>query len=165
MNGDLLAEAEQLLFLEAALLDEQQFERWLELYVPDCIFWAPAWIEDDRLGDDPDRFLSHIYYDGRDGLAERVKRLRAGDSLASSPTPRTMHAISNVRILEEGRDTMTVASNAGIDRYELRTRRADRLFARYTHVLAKRNEGWRIAQKRIVILNDLLPGAVDINSV
>lgn len=165
MNRDFLREAEQLLYLEAALLDEQRFEAWVELFMPDCVFWAPAWLDDDRLGDDPRRYLSHIFYDSRDGLADRAKRLRAGDSLASAPTPRTLHAITNVRLVESSSERLMVASNAGIDRYDLRTRTASRLFARYTHVLTATGAGWRIAEKRIVILNDLLPGAVDINSI
>jgi 3-phenylpropionate/cinnamic acid dioxygenase small subunit len=165
MSRDLLREAEQLLYHEAALLDEQRFEEWVDLFTADCVFWAPAWIDDETLGDDPKRFLSHIFYDSRDGLADRAKRLRAGDSLASSPTPRTLHAITNIRLLTSAPEEMTVASNAGVDRYDLRTRTAGRLFARYTHRFAADGGRWRIAEKRIVILNDLLPGAVDINSI
>lgn len=165
MNRDFLREAERFLFLEAALLDERRFEEWLELYTPDCVFWAPAWIDDETLGDNPEQYLSHIYYDNRDGLADRVKRLRAGDSLASSPIPRTVHAITNIRLLAATEHRLTVAANAGIDRYDLRSRQASRLFARYTIDLVEHDAQWRIARKHIVIVNDLLPGAVDINAI
>ena len=33
---------EDLLFREAALLDEKKWQAWLQLYVEDAVFWMPA---------------------------------------------------------------------------------------------------------------------------
>jgi 3-phenylpropionate/cinnamic acid dioxygenase small subunit len=76
-----------------------------------------------------------------------------------------MHALTNIRLIEAGGDYCTLAANGGIDRYDLRTRQTGRLFVRYTYRLRRQAETWRIAEKRIVILNDLLPGAVDVNAL
>ena len=37
------AEAENLLYREAALLDEGSWDDWLALFTEDAVFWMPAW--------------------------------------------------------------------------------------------------------------------------
>jgi 3-phenylpropionate/cinnamic acid dioxygenase small subunit len=43
LTQDILTDAEQLLFLEADLLDRQQWDAWIGLYTSDCLFWVPSW--------------------------------------------------------------------------------------------------------------------------
>ena len=49
------------LYNEARLLDDRQFDEWLECYHPDSEFWMPAWDDDDTLVTDPEREISLIY--------------------------------------------------------------------------------------------------------
>lgn len=66
----------QFLYYEARLLDDRQWDEWLTCYSPDVVFWMPARSDDDRLTTDPQRELSLIYYPNREGLEDRVYRIK-----------------------------------------------------------------------------------------
>ena len=92
---------EQFLYREARLLDDREFEQWLECYHPDAEYWMPAWDDDGTLTENPQTEISLIYYPNRGGLEDRVFRIRTDRSSATSlPEPRTGHNITNVEILE-----------------------------------------------------------------
>jgi len=92
-----IQEVEQFLYREARMLDDRDFEGWLECYAPDAEFWMPAWDDDDTLSTDPQREISLIWYGNRGGLEDRVFRIRTERSSATSiPEPRTGHNITNV---------------------------------------------------------------------
>ena len=42
------------LYREARLLDDEQWDEWLECYDPDARFWMPSWDDDGRLVHDLD---------------------------------------------------------------------------------------------------------------
>ncbi len=50
----------------------------------------PAWDDHDTLTEDPQREISLIYYPNRDGLEDRVFRIKTERSSASMPEPRTV---------------------------------------------------------------------------
>ena len=75
------------LFREVRHLDDREFEPWLELYAPDAEYWMPAWDDDDQLTDDPHSQISLIYYPNRNGLEDRVFRIKTDRSSASMPEP------------------------------------------------------------------------------
>jgi 3-phenylpropionate/cinnamic acid dioxygenase small subunit len=162
---DALGEATALLYQEAECLDESRWEEWLALYLPDCEFWVPTWIDDGELSSDPRTQLSLIYYDARDGLADRVRRIRSGTSVASMPRPRTMHAITNIRLAAVGPGRRVVHSNFSVDVYDLRRQESSRLFGYYEHELRAVGEGWKFARKKVTVLNDRLPPVVDVYSL
>ena len=66
------------------MLDDRDFEGWLECYTPDSEFWMPAWDDDDTLTTDPQSEVSLIYYRNRAGLEDRVFRIRTDRSSATS---------------------------------------------------------------------------------
>ena len=166
MAGDAaLAAASEFLYREAALLDHQDWDGWLALYVPDCVFWVPSWIGDHTLARDPETELSHIYYATRSGLEDRVWRIRSGLSIASVPMPRTLHALTNVRLIAASDAALDVEANFSVDVFSLRDRTTHRLFGRYAHRLVARDGDWLIARKVAIVLNDYLPSVVDIYSV
>jgi len=162
---DSLEEATALLYREAACLDESRWDEWLALFLNDVEFWVPTWIDDGELSGDPRTQLSLIYYDSRDGLNDRVQRIRSGTSVASNPRPRTMHAITNVRLAPAAPGRRVVHSNFSVDAYDLRRHDSSRLFGRYEHELRNVGDGWKIARKKIIVLNDRLPPVVDVYSL
>ena len=154
-------QAEAFLYQEAALLDEQRWKEWLELYLPDCKFWVPAWKQDHELVDDPDAGLSFIYYESRGGLEDRVWRAKSGTSVASIPLPRTCHQVTNVRCEQAASDRMLVRSAWSCHVFDLRASAQHTYFGHYTHLLAAESGKLRIAEKKIVLLNDLITGFID----
>jgi 3-phenylpropionate/cinnamic acid dioxygenase small subunit len=159
------ADAEDLLYREAALLDEGAWDDWLALYTEDAVFWMPAWRDELTPTSDPDRELSLIYYEGRRGLEDRVVRARSGQSVASHPRPRCLHMISNVRLIESMGDTAEIASVFTVLLHDVRAERTHQFFGRYRHNLRREAGIWRIARKHILLLNDTIPTVVDFYSI
>ena len=159
------ADAEDLLYREAALLDEGAWDDWLALYTDDAVFWMPAWRDEETLASDPDSELSLIYYDGRRGLEDRVFRARSGQSVASRPRPRCVHNVGNVRLIECADGIAEIASTFTVFLYDVRADRTHHFFGRYRHMLRHEAGAWRIARKHILLLNDTIPTVVDFYSI
>ena len=158
-------EAEAFLYREALLLDEGDYDAWLDLFMHDAVFWMPAWRNESEQTDDPDRELSLIYYQGRRNLEDRVKRIRSGLSVASKVRLRVMHAISNVMVTAQAPGTATVSSCFIVNLVDVRAGRTHAFFGRYEHDLVETAEGWRISRKLIRLLNDVVPTLLDIYSI
>ncbi|MFN0092213.1 MAG: aromatic-ring-hydroxylating dioxygenase subunit beta [Acidimicrobiales bacterium] len=145
---------EQLLFLEARLIDERRFAEWEALWVDEGIYWVPANGEDT----DPDTDVSLIY-DNRSRMHNRVERYAGGKALSQQPPPRTVHLVGNVTTIEPatagavGSDvrrwvhsTVQVAeSRPGV--------RIDWV-GRVTHHLVERDGELRIAFKKVMLVNN-----------
>ncbi|MES2042375.1 MAG: aromatic-ring-hydroxylating dioxygenase subunit beta [Pseudomonadota bacterium] len=158
-------EAKAFLYREALLLDEGDYDAWLDLFTPDAVFWMPAWRSESEQTDDPDRELSLIYYQGRRNLEDRVKRIRSGLSVASKVRLRVMHAISNVMVTAQAPGTATVSSCFIVNLVDVRAGRTHAFFGRYEHDLIETGDGWRISRKLIRLLNDVVPTLLDIYSI
>jgi len=155
-------DAADLLFLEAQLLDERRWDDWLDLFTEDAVFWAPAWKNEDEPTSSPDTELSLIYLQGRSNLADRVWRLRSGLSVASIPLHRTAHAITNVQMAGPAADSAaTVKSSWTVNTFNPRRKAQHVFFGRYEHGLRREGDAWRIASKKILLLNDYIPTVVD----
>ncbi len=158
--------ARELVWREAAALDERRWDDWLALYHEDAVFWVPAWKSEDQPTADPDAEISLIYIATRAQLEERVARVRSGRSAASSPMPRTAHALSNLLVDGAADGSVRVTSVATTHLYDLRRRESHSFFSRCEHVLAPAAGGQlRIRRKTVLLLNDYLPTAVDFYTV
>lgn len=147
---------------EARLLDTQAWDEWLALYVEDCVYWAPAWDAEHTLTADPDREISLIYYASRAGLEDRVWRIRSGKSVASTPLPRTVHLVSGIELLKSSADTLSLCASWATHVYRVKRKEHETLFGRYEYLLRRESGTWRIARKKIVLVNDTVPTMVDI---
>ncbi|QDD63783.1 benzoate 1,2-dioxygenase small subunit [Herbaspirillum seropedicae] len=151
------------LYREARYLDERQWEQWLELYAPDVQYWMPAWDDDDQITEDPQREISLMYYANRDGLEDRVFRIKTERSSASMPEPRTSHMIANVEVLDEQGDAVEVRYNFHTlsHRYKI----TDQFFGTVLATLRKVEGGFVIARKKIVLKNDYIRQVIDVYHV
>jgi len=165
MGPELLTRCADLLYREAAYLDERRWTEWLELYTTDAEFWIPAWSEDGKPTNDPQSQLSLIYYDHRAGLEDRIWRIESGLSAASSPAVRTCHLISNIRITEVINGQPQVASHWQVNIYRPETQHSFTYFGFYEHSLRSEDERLRIAKKKIMLLNDVVESVLDVNHV
>jgi benzoate/toluate 1,2-dioxygenase subunit beta len=140
-------QAEEILFEEARLLDAGRYDDWFAMFTDDAIYWLPCNGE----GIDPNREIS-LVYDDHARLRDRVDRLNTGVAHAQSPPSKTCRLISNVQIQPVSTDTAAITSAFLL--YELRQSR-QRIFAgHYLHRLRLENDGWKIAWKKAVLVNN-----------
>ncbi len=85
--------ARQLLEREARLLDAHDYERWLGMLAPECIYWIPGTPE----RGDPRREIA-ISFDDRRRLEDRIYRLRTGYAWSQAPRSRTVRLVTNVEV-------------------------------------------------------------------
>ena len=157
-------DAEQFLYREARLLDDEQWDEWLECYHPDARFWMPAWDDDDRLTEDPQTEISLIWYGHKGGLEDRVFRIRTERSSATSlPEPRTAHNISNVELLEQAGGMVSLRCNWVTFSYRYKT--TDTYFGTSFYSIDTSGEAPLIRRKKVVLKNDYIHHVVDIYHV
>ncbi|WEK41992.1 MAG: benzoate 1,2-dioxygenase small subunit [Candidatus Sphingomonas colombiensis] len=148
------------LYREARLIDDRQWDEWLECYAPGAEFWMPAWTDDDELVEDPHREISLIYYPDRQGLEDRVFRIRTERSSATMPEPRTNHAINNVEILDAPGDTVEVRFNWNTLAH--RNQATHQFFGTSFYSLDVSGEAPKILRKKVVLKNDYIHQVIDI---
>jgi 3-phenylpropionate/cinnamic acid dioxygenase small subunit len=140
------AEAEDMLYAEARLLDERRYGEWLEMLTEDSTYWMPC----NGNGTDPNREISLIYDDFAK-LSDRIDRLTSDVAHAQSPPSKTKRLISNVQV-EPVDDGANVISAFIL--YELR-RGKQRVFAgRYEHRIRFEDGRWKIAAKKTVLVDN-----------
>lgn len=161
-NRAALSQADVCTFLyrEARLLDDRDWDAWLDCYTPDAEYWMPAWTDDDELTTDPHSQISLIYYPNRQGLEDRVYRLKTGRSSASMPEARTTHAINNVEILAERDGQIELRYNWHTLSH--RMRQTSQFFGTAFCTLGMSGDRIRILKKKIVLKNDYIHQVVDI---
>ena len=136
-----------LLYREARLLDQGQFEGWLSLYIPECLYWVPA----TPRGGDPRKEVA-IAFDDRRRLEDRVYRLRTGYAWSQVPPSRTARLISNVEVFgTEQRSAYMVRSTFVIS--ELRAGETRRLAGWYGHRIAEHDGRWQILVKQVNLID------------
>lgn len=154
-------DVQQFLYREARTLDDRDWDAWLALYAPEVEFWMPSWDDDDRLVTDPQSEISLIWYGNRDGLEDRVFRIRTERSSATSlPEPRTGHSISNVEILEQGGGECRLRFNWVTLSYRYKT--VDTYFGTSFYTLDTSGPEPRITRKKVVLKNDYIHHVIDI---
>ena len=154
-------EVEKFLYAEARMLDDRDFEGWLECYHPDAEFWMPAWDDDDTLTTDPQREVSLIWYGNRGGLEDRVFRIRTDRSSATSlPEPRTSHNISNVEVIERRGDLVDIRFNWHTMYFRYKT--VDPYYGTSFYTIDFSGPSPLIRRKTVVLKNDYIHHVVDI---
>ena len=144
---------EQLLFLEARLIDERRFAEWEALWADEGIYWVPANGEDT----DPDTDVSLIY-DNRSRMHNRVSRYLGGKAFSQQPPPRTVHLVGNVTI--EPAETAALGGDIAlvvrstVQVAESRPGVRIDWVGRATHHLVERGGELRIALKKVVLVDN-----------
>jgi 3-phenylpropionate/cinnamic acid dioxygenase small subunit len=157
--------AERLLFLEAHHLDQKEWHAWAKLYEPDAEYWVPAWLDEYEIVDNPKTQISLIYHTSRTQLEERIGRIQSRKSITALPLPRTLHMISNILVSmgDDGAPNVRACWTTHV--YDPRTCKQYLHFGTYEYRLSKSNEQYRIARKKITVMNDRIPTILDFYSV
>ncbi|MBH8581986.1 benzoate 1,2-dioxygenase small subunit [Bisbaumannia pacifica] len=156
-------ELQAFLYREARLLDDRQWDEWLSCYAKHVEYWMPAWDDDDRLTEDPDAEISLIYYPNREGLEDRVYRIKTERSGASTPEPRTTHLINNLEVLGQDGDEVTLRFNW--QTLSHRYKETQTFFGTSFYTLDVSGERPLITRKVIQLNNDYIHQVIDVYHV
>jgi benzoate/toluate 1,2-dioxygenase beta subunit len=149
------------IYREARFLDDRNWEEWLELYAPEAEYWMPSWDDNDQLTDDPQTQISLIYYPNRNGLEDRVFRIKTERSSASMPEPRTNHMVSNIEVLAEQGNQVEVRYN--FHTLSHRYKETNNFFGTTFLTMQTHADGsYRITRKKIVLKDDYIRQVIDI---
>ncbi|MFC5548814.1 benzoate 1,2-dioxygenase small subunit [Massilia aerilata] len=148
------------LYREARLLDDGEWDAWLACYHPDARFWMPSWDDDGTLVEDPEREISLIYYPSRQGLEDRVFRIRTERSSATIPDTRTSHNIANVELEKADGALLTVRFNWHTLSHRYKTNYSHFGMSRY--LIDFSGPQPQILDKYVVLKNDYVSQLIDI---
>jgi p-cumate 2,3-dioxygenase subunit beta len=143
-------EVEDLLYLEAALLDEWRLAEWLELLTEDATYQIPP--TDVPEGDA--RNTLFIIADDALRIRSRVKQLLGKSAWAENPHSRTRRMITNVRIvgIEDGQIIVT----ANFTVHRMRHEAVDTYVGHYSYKLVREGKELRIRERRAILDNEAL---------
>lgn len=148
LSPEAMAAITALVLEEARLLDEARYEDWLALYAGDAYYWVPHRPEQaDPLGE------ISIFYDDRMLMEARVRRLTDGKGHAVSPRIATVRVVSGTTLesTADGGKKAVVQSKFVMLEHRLSEQRVYGGTAR--HCLRRAGSGWRIAWKRVDLVN------------
>lgn len=141
-----LPEAQELVALEADLLDHACYEEWLALWTPTARYVVPinsaATAFEDSL---------NYAYDDHDMRRKRTERLLNGQSISASPVARTVRMLSRFRMLETAEDRCELRCAQLLT--EHRRGRTRMYVANLTYRLVREAGALRIDQKVVRLIN------------
>jgi p-cumate 2,3-dioxygenase beta subunit len=143
-------EVEDLLYKEAALLDEWRLDEWLELLTEDAIYEVPP--TDVPEGDS--RNTLFIIADDAVRIRSRVKQLLGKAAWSENPRSRTRRMIANVRVVGADGDSILVTANFAVHR--MRYESVDTYIGHYDYKLVRVDAELRIRERRAILDNEAL---------
>ncbi len=155
----LVREIEEFLYHEAELLDERQFEAWLDLLTEDIRYWMPMRRNvkfDDREREDTREMQDMNWFDeGKETLTQRVKQLMTGIHWAEEPLSRICHMVSNVQLTRVEPEAVHVKSRFLVYRNRLQDE-TDFFVGKREDVLQQHDGQWKIARRKITLDQNVL---------
>ena len=157
-------EIQEFLFQEAELLDERKFEEWLDLLTDDIRYWMPM-RRNVKFGELDREFTRegqdiNWFDEGRDTLERRVKQILTGVHWAEEPLSRICHFVTNVQLLNvtpSASDPTEVSVKCRFLVYRNRVQtETDFLIGKREDTLRKVNGAWKIAQRKIILDQNVL---------
>ena len=105
-------EPEAVVVREARLLDQRNYESWLDLFLPRCVYWVPG----REVVGDP-REEPALHFDDHRRLVDRVALIRTGFLHAQTPPSVTCRMVGSLESGRHAAGTCDVFSSVLIDAY------------------------------------------------
>jgi 3-phenylpropionate/cinnamic acid dioxygenase small subunit len=152
-------EIENFLYNEADLLDDHEYEKWLDLFTEDARYFMPmrrnVASHDMELENTQERHEMSWFDEGKPTLVKRVTQIRTGVHWAEEPFSRISHLVSNVRILENKGDEVKVKCRFMV--YRNRMVDEESFFVgKRIDTLRREGRGWKIARREIIMDQSLM---------
>lgn len=143
-------QVEEFLFYQSELLDEQQWEAYVDLFADDGVYWVPVTPEQTEWLDSPS-----IFAEDKHLMQVRTQRLVHPNAWSQAAEWGLSHVVGNVVIESQSEDT--IHSRARFQMMELR-RDAVRHFAgTYRHTLVRDGGDFKIQLQRVDLMNAQAP--------
>lgn len=146
MNTELITQASAFIWEEADRLDHGEYAQWLDSWTADGIYIVPI----DSSETDLANALNYAY-DNAAMRAKRVARLGSGESISTSPVPRTVRAVSRFRILSD--DGSKVVVRCAQNLREFRKDVLKHYTADVTYELVRHGGSFLIGSKVVRLIN------------
>ncbi|MET0658614.1 MAG: aromatic-ring-hydroxylating dioxygenase subunit beta [Steroidobacteraceae bacterium] len=146
---------ERFLYEEAELIDRWKLTEWEALFTSDAEYLIPP------IGLADAEHASHesalfVIADDRAALAARVERLSGKSAFAEIPRSNVRHMISNVRVLAEEGDELSVAANFCV--YRIRRAGITQYIGQFRYRLLRSGTTFKIRRKSVLMDIDVLRG-------
>jgi 3-phenylpropionate/cinnamic acid dioxygenase small subunit len=153
MNLELLQEVTAFIWEEGDILDHGEYDTWLGLWAEKGTYIIPI----DRKTADFENSLNYAY-DDDEMRRLRVKRLTGGESISTSPAPRTVRTLSRFRILFD--DGLNITVRCAQNVREFRKETLKHYTADLVYELVRVADTLQIQRKLIRLINsdDALAG-------
>ena len=157
-------EIEEFLFQEAELLDERNFEEWLDLLTDDIRYWMPM-RRNVKFGELDREFTRegqdiNWFDEGKETLERRVKQILTGVHWAEEPLSRICHFVTNVQlrnVTPSASDPTEVSVKCRFLVYRNRVQtETDFLIGKREDTLRKVEGAWKIARRKIILDQNVL---------
>jgi len=152
-------EIEDFLWNEADLLDEHQYDEWLDLFTDDASYWMPirSNVSSREMGKELTTEGPELswYSDDKPTLEKRVRQIQTGYHWAEEPFSRVTHMVSNIRVLAwDGKEARVKCRFLFY-----RNRHSDEestFIGKRIDTLRRVGTGWKIARREIYLDESVL---------
>lgn len=153
MNLQLLNQVTAFIWAEGDMLDHGEFDTWLSLWNEKGTYIIPI----NPKEEDFENTLNYAY-DDHHMRQLRIQRLTGGDSISTSPQPRTVRTLSRFRVLFENDEKVTVRCAQNVR--EFRKDSLKHYSADIVYELERVSDTFKIQRKLIRLINadDALAG-------
>lgn len=146
--ADTLRAVERFLYSQAELLDAKSWQKFIELFAADGIYWAPA--HPDHTSWDG---VPSIFCEDRDMMTIRMKRMQHPHAWSQKTAWGTNHVIGNVVIDREDPKTDDIVVRSRFHMMEYRRDVLRHFGGSYVHHLKSTKNGYRIKLQRVDMVN------------
>ena len=138
---------EQFLYRQSELLDTKQWQKWIDLFSPDGIYWMPPDASYKTWEGQP-----AIFAEDRNLMTVRMRRVLHPDAWSQRPLWETNHVVSNVSIKKQHKNG-DVEVTSRFHMMELRRDDVRHFAGSYFHQLKKVKNTFKIKLQRVDMTN------------
>ena len=148
VTGNTQQNVEQFLYKQADILDQRNWDAWLNLFTKDGKYWMPA-KPDQETGEG----VPNIFYEDRYLMDMRIRRVEHPYAHSQKAGHRTSHVVSNVIIESENGKNGDLVCTSRFHMVEYRLEDQRYFGGKYTHNLVRIDDNYRIKLQRVDIAN------------
>ena len=150
-SADLQREVEQFLYHQAELLDDKQWQAYIDLFASDGVYWMPVQPQQTEWEGSPS-----IFAEDRLMMEIRKGRITHPNAWSQAPMWETNHVVSQVALVAVAENQIQVRSRFHF--MELRRDNVRHFGGRYQHTLVRAADGTlRIQLQRVDLFNSQAP--------